>query len=91
MKTYLIGYETRDGEAEYKNYFTIKGENIDKACDEAQLVLDDWTKEQGEYRIYKTDTAQEISEEDLKIIKKYIPIYDEWYQGLKNRHRKVVK
>ena len=85
MKTFLIGYEVKDGESEYKNYFTIQAYTIDKATEEAVKILDldKWTDSEKGMRIYVADTAQEISEIDLKVIRKYIPVYDEWYQELK--------
>lgn len=77
MKTFLIKYEIRDGEAEYREMAFVKAITLDAACKKAEKEFKKMENEKYEYRLFTLESAQEVLEEEaINALKVYASVYE---------------
>lgn len=70
MKYFVINTTYKDGEYEYLQQSPIEAETRREAMRLASLDAREWTEH--DYREFEIDVRAEISEEEYKVISKYI-------------------
>jgi hypothetical protein len=71
MKTFIIKFETADGEYEYGSHFLVLAKDLDNAGEIADKILDSW-QSMEEYREYKTREIMEVEKKDIKVLQNYL-------------------
>lgn len=70
MKYYIVTSTIRDGEYEYIQQTMMQASNQERAGNKVAKDLDDWVKD--DYREFEIDRAEELTEEEYKILNKYV-------------------
>mgnify|MGYP001568707044 CR=1 FL=1 len=71
IKTYLVKYETRDGESEYSNAALVDAESLNEAVKETKKTLRDWNQYGNDYRIARFRSAEEIDSKAVEVSRRY--------------------
>lgn len=75
-KTYLVKYDIRDGETEYREMAFVEAKTLDKAHTIASRKIKILQSQTGEYRIFKLKSIVEVHEEEAIIaLQVYADIY----------------